>query len=87
VLEWVSLLTSKKRYSEVSKYYEDKVLKRRWQCSCDTNIIRDARFCTKVINASANGLGGKFYEKVNHNNWLISCQVDRRNGFRFFMSS
>jgi hypothetical protein len=27
VLEWVSLLTNMKRYSEVSKYYGDKVLR------------------------------------------------------------
>jgi hypothetical protein len=27
-MDWVSLLINKKRYSEVCKYYEDKVLKK-----------------------------------------------------------
>jgi hypothetical protein len=60
MLEWVSLLTNKKRYSEVCKYYGDKVLRGNGNVRVISISYWMHRFVLKVFNASANGLSRKF---------------------------
>jgi hypothetical protein len=60
MLERVSLLTNKKWYLEVCKYYGDKVLRGSGKVRVISIVYGMHRFMLRVFNASANGLSRKF---------------------------
>jgi hypothetical protein len=60
MLERVSLLTNKKRYSEVCKYYEDKVLRGMAMFVWYQYHTGYTDLYLKAFNVNANGLSRKF---------------------------
>jgi hypothetical protein len=60
MLERVSLLTNKKRYLVVCKYYGDKVLRGNGKVRVISISYGMEGFVLRVFNASANGRSRKF---------------------------